>query len=212
MTDHDEPAREAAWVGFLRLMKARPLAQQLEWSERLRDLPEAQIRFLLALENEVAARDTQPADLEAIQRRLGAALASQGQYAEAVGQLQSLYASLSQRNDPGAFDVGLLLLEAMLKGQLDGDALALIEQLASAAPEESAKQHIVERVTAYFDAPEVAGDTDRTRSLLAQLCETPIPELGQPWSELLSRIEERLQPTEETQEADVGAAAPAEEE
>jgi HEAT repeat protein len=211
MTDHDEPAREAAWAGFLNLMKALPLAQQLEWSDRLRDLPDAQIRFLLVLENEVTARNTQPADLEAVQRRLGAALASQGQYAEAVSQLQSLYASLSRRNDPGAFDVGLLLLEAMLKGRLDGDALALIEELASAAPEESAKQRIVERVSAYFDAPGVVTDLDRMEGLLAQLRQKPMPELGRPWSELLSRVEERLQPQEEARESEAGTTTPADE-
>jgi HEAT repeat protein len=211
MTDHDEPAREAAWIGFLKLMKARPLVQQFEWSERLRDLPDEQIRFLLALENEVAAQGRQPADLEAVQRRLGAALASQGQYAEAATQLQRLYASLSRRNDPSAFDAGLLLLEAMLKGRLDGDALTLIEELASTAPEESAKQRIVERVTAYFDAPDVAADSDRVQTLLAQLRATPISELGQPWSDMLSRIEERLQPKEEAQGSDAEAASPADE-
>jgi len=194
--DASEPARDAAWIGLKKLLAARSLAEQLEWSDRLRDLPDYQLRFLAALEKDLAVRNGETENLDVLRRRLASLLTARGQHGEAVRYLRSLYESLSGRSDPAAFEAGVALLGAMLTGRVDRDLNAVVGQLAASAPDEAARRRIVDTVRAYVDTEETSADVARLRSLLPHLDAPPIEGLGEEWTALLTQLRERVKPDE----------------
>lgn len=187
-------AREAAWTGFGKLLKHKPVKLQLDWAQRLQELDGLRLAFLAELEKNLASQNGGSPDLETVRNRLATTLADQGKYAEAVIYLRGLYASVLARSDASAGDCGLRLLDALLRSGVRQGVAEMVSQLAKSATDEDSRTKIVDAVSAYIESEEVLANKETAAGLLAQLRLVPADSMGERWSAMLERVEEKINP------------------
>lgn len=200
-TESNETVRSAAWTAFRRVLKREPAEIRLKWVGRLKDLPNRQIEYLTALVEDFAQASPKPAQLNEAREMLARLLREQERYAESIRHLQGLYAVLCAGGDPHAGEIGVLLLDSMLR---NGQRSERIEQLLSdlARCGDDVKAGVVRTITDYLresvqanDAPELATLADRLRRACHGL-------YGQPFDDHLDSVLHELTPPPTTKPAD----------
>jgi HEAT repeat protein len=192
-TESSEIAREAAWRSFLLLLQNRPPRVRIQAADLLRDVPDREAGYLIALAEDLAVANADPSDLETLWDRIGALLVTQGKFSEAVPYLRKLFSARAMRRDPTAADLGLRLLDALLRTTSFANAPDLIEQLAGMASEdEYMKTRIIETVAQCLNSPEMVADPTRTYEVVNELRVVPRDRLGPEWNRLLDRVATRL--------------------
>ena len=172
----NEAVRSAAWGAFCAILERQPPETRLEWAGRLQDLPGLQIEYLTAVVEDFASAGPVPAQLDEARELLARLLRAQGRYAESVRHLQELYASGSDGDGTGAGEVGVLLLDSLLRnGQYSERIDRLLPELAQRG--DDVRAAVVRTVTAYLDeamqtdnSPELAALAERLRRACAGSC------------------------------------------
>jgi len=200
-TESNEEVRSAAWGAFCKILKPLPAAIRLKWAARLKDLPGRHIEYLSALVGDYASANPVPAQLNEARELLALLLREQKRYAESVRHLQELYDALSAAGAPRAGELGLLLLDSMLRnGQYSGRIDQLLPDLAKRGDHVKAKVAAI--ITAYLEeakqgdrGPEVAVLAERMR----RACQGSY---GQSLDDYLTDVVHQLTPRPTTGPAD----------
>ncbi len=194
--ESNEPARDMAWRAFTGFLGRKPCEDRIQSTQRLHDLGDRGIEYLTQLAGELAAANGHADCLETVRDRLGSALVSRGRYAKALPHLEALYAMRLARKDADALDCGLRLLDATLRSGTYQALLDLVERLAEASVDAEAKERIVTTISRYGDSAELGADDERSAELLEVLRSVPDDTFGESWRQLVERIAERLEPTD----------------
>ena len=207
LVDHLNPAesneavRSAAWGALCRILERQPAETRLEWAGRLKDLPGRQIEYLIALVDDFAAANPVPAQLDETRELLARLLRAHGRYTESVRHLQELYGAKTAADEVGAGEVGVLLLDSLLRnGQYSERIDRLLPELANRG--DDVRAAVVRTVTAYLEeamqtdnSPELAALAERFRRACAGSC-------GQPFDDYLDGVVRRMTPPPTTGPAD----------
>jgi HEAT repeat protein len=193
----NELAREAAWAAFLNLLADKPFDVHFFWSERLREMPDLEVRHLQELLAMATTVNGNGIDLEAVYDRLATVLVSQGKYADALSHLRCLYEGAASEAGPGAQEIGVRWLDAAMRAPGQVDVTDVITRLVDAAGDDEARVQIVAAVTRYLESPQMLADAERTRALLEQLRWVQSEALGDEWASMLQRVADRIEPTAE---------------
>jgi HEAT repeat protein len=189
--ESNESAREAAWRAVRTLLSKKPLADQIRASERLRDMPEIEARYLAELADAVSAPNGDAEELLTLRERLATIHLERGSYAEAVPHLREVYRMRQARGSGRAAEAGLRWLDATLKSATQHDVVDVITQLCESFGGEQAHA-VVEVVREYLESEELLADPERTRVLLADLQSVSSDCLPPAWGELLQHTADRL--------------------
>ncbi len=189
----NELPREAAWRGFRRFLSTRPVPDRIKAAERLREMPEAEVRYLKELADTLAGANGTGGDLETVLDRLSTVLVAEGHFPEAVPYLRSLCELRAIRSDEEAFKCGLRLLDAVLRDPTAVGLCELLQRLAAEAADAAARTRVVTHVSDYLESDAVVADTERTQSLIADLRTVPTDILGESWSQMLERAAARFE-------------------
>lgn len=198
----NERTRDAAWNGFKRLMEKRSIAERIAAAERLRELPDFEVRFLEELADGIPTTNDESKLLETVLDRLTITLVAQHRYTEAVPRLRALCELQSSRDEPSALPCGLRLLDAVLRDSVPTGVSELIRQLAASVPSERDKIELVNRVKAYLESEHALADTKRLRALLVELRSIPSRELGDLWQDTLDGVDQRLKDSDKSKTSD----------
>lgn len=185
-TETNDLARDAAWRGLQQFLATRPVSERVKAAERLRELPDLEIRYLEELAGVLAPSTGSQDDLLTVLDRLGSVLTALGRYGEAVPYLKSLYDVHVATSDPGAFEVGQRLLAATLRGGTPTAAADLIRSFSRGASDEG-KSKIVDVVREYMAAPPSPENAERLQALRTQLKSLPADLLPGPWPGILDQ-------------------------
>lgn len=149
-TEPNEAVRWVAWEAFCKILQRQPAETRLRWVDRLKDLPERKTDYLTALVQNFASANPVPAQLGEARERLALLLREQGRYAESVRYLQECYAAMSAESDPRAGEMGVLLLDSMLR---NGQHAERIDQLLAelAKQKDDVKTHVTETIKTYVN-------------------------------------------------------------
>jgi tetratricopeptide (TPR) repeat protein len=187
----NELARDGAWEAFQRLLDKKPLDVQLAWSERLREMPDLEIRHLQALLAKAARLNGNNAHVASACDRLATVFVSQGKYADALSHLRQLYELSATSTKHAVKEVGPRWLEAALRVPGTTDVADVVTQIAEGADRETLT-HIVETVARYFDSTEEAAEIEHARAVLVQLESIKSGALGEDWRTMLQQVAERI--------------------
>jgi HEAT repeat protein len=198
----NERTRDAAWNGFLHQMESRSIADRIAAAERLRELPDFEVRFLEKLADGVAASNGESKFLETVLDRLTVTLVAQHRYTEAVPRLRALCELKSSDGEPSALPCGLRLLDAVLRDSVTTGVSDLIRQLAAGVPSERDRVELVSRISAYLESEHALSNTERLRALLVDLRSIPSGELGKSWQDTLDSVEQQLKASDKTKTSD----------
>ncbi len=185
-----EPVREAAWLAFRALLSVKPVAEQVVLATRLRDTPELEIEYLVALTESLNPTNGHEAVQDSVYDRLGGLLFDAGRYAEAARYLRSLFELRSGSAAGDRESAGLRWLDALLHGQSTTQTTELVERLAKSL-EGDGKDKVVDTVVAYFDSLDPVADADRLEMLEADLRTVKSELLGERWLSWLDRLVDR---------------------
>lgn len=202
----NERARDAAWRGFLAFCARRSMEEQVAMSQRLREMPENEAKYLTVLADILATSSNAVASLESVRERLAAVLLTLNRHNDAVVPLQALWEGYCSQDDQRAFEVGLRLLLATLKSGGDSKAARTVQQLVDFAGGDSDQHRVIQMISEHFDSPELLGNAERAGSLhkaLAAISPGPTPAS---WTQLLDRIDERVKVSK--REANAGQPIP----
>jgi HEAT repeat protein len=188
----NELVLQAAWKAWRDFMAKRPVPEQIRATERLRELPELEARYLDELETSLEASGNHKAALQDVRQRLVQLLVAAGKHAEAVPHLRDLYEASAARSDPQTWSIGLRWLDAVLKTPSQQGLADLIMRLGRSASDDDQRAKIVAAVRAYVESPAIAGDPDRARRLSADLATVDAAGLGSGWKDLLAALDSRL--------------------
>ncbi len=191
----NDAVREAAWNAFRQVAGRKPLAERIESSERLREMPELEETYLLELSAGLPPSNGHGPELAAIQDRLATVLTGRGKYGEAVSHLRNLYESSVANRRSGAADIGMRWLEAVLRSPGEPPIAETVERLASDG-DESVRGRVVACIAGYAATLQGPQDADRIRALLTSLRKVPSNPFGEDWEALLDDTESRLTATD----------------
>ena len=187
-TESNAAVRETAWRRFCEFFGRRPVSERIAAADRLRQEPELEVKYLVALVEDFSAHSISVPELEGILDRLADTLLRQSRYAEAAQHLQALY-ELQRRQSPGAsIRTGLRLLGARLRSSANPNVSELLGELAT-AERKDVQSDIVQTISDYLDAKPANGSAESLRSLLEELKTIPIGLFGAEWIALVERVE-----------------------
>ena len=190
-TESDDLVREAAWKGLRELLSKRSPAERLRAVDRLRDLPELELRYLEELASSLTDSNGDGLTLASVCERLARALTAAQRFDEAAVHWRRVFELRSHQNDPEMLNTGIHWLESALRSRRETDLARVIAQITSTSGSESAPR-IVEAVSQRLTAPEVVADPEYARSLLDRLAQVPPESLGAEWNQLLQQAETRV--------------------
>ena len=199
----NEAVRQAAWRGLRAFLARRSIPDRIRASERLRELPDLEVRYLEELANEMFTAGENTPNLETVRERLSTILIASGRDAEAIPHLRELYEMRLSRSDPRAFAVGLQWLEAVLRAPNQQGIADVITRVRKGTDDEAVRIEIVDIVSRRVDSPTVVADSDRARRLLAELRSVDTELLGDTWVQLLERFGARVESAGRTSPADL---------
>ncbi|MCK4659152.1 MAG: hypothetical protein KAV82_06480, partial [Phycisphaerae bacterium] len=165
-TESNEAARSAAWEAFCKILKRQPAETRLRWADRLKELPGRRIEYLTILVDDLAVANSVPDQLNEARRRLALLLREQKRYAESARHLQELYASLPGGDDLRAGEVGVLLLDSLLRNGHSSTRLeTLLPELAVLG--EDTRAEVVRTITVFLNEA-MPGKPDPNLAALAE--------------------------------------------
>ncbi len=138
-TESNEGVRAAAWEAWQPLVDRKPAADQLQWADRLREVPERYVEYLLAIVTREAGHNPPSAELAEGRRRLATYYGEVGNHAAALPFWQQLYAQLLATSDPQADDVAIQVLTTALAAAQHAVVTEILTQLATAKPSVKAR-------------------------------------------------------------------------
>lgn len=194
--ESNELVREAAWRGTRDYLARRPTEERIQIAQRLRDLPDLEIRYLEELASSLAATNGGIEALSDVYDRLATVMIIQNRFVEAAGYLRRLYELKTKQDLIAAQDVGLRWLEATLLADHEPDIVATLNQLLHAGGPQ--QYWILDVIAQWFETPDMLNNAERSRSLLAALKALPADSLGESWRELLDRVEARWRESNES--------------
>lgn len=189
----NEPTRDAAWSGFKHVMSSRSIADRIKAAQRLRELPDFEIKFLTELADSMPVTNGDAAQRAVVLDRLATALLAQRRYTEAVPHLRALCDLPTEADSPDARATALRLLDATLRTPVPRGTAELIGRLVSTAPSRQDRNELITQVATYLDSDESHADAERMRALLADLRSVSTDLLGATWAHVLERAEKRLE-------------------
>jgi HEAT repeat protein len=189
-------ARDAAWRGFRQVAATWSMDDRISAADRLRDLPELQIRYLEELADALSSVNGDTDQLEKVLDRLAGGLVASGRYEEAVAPLRALFDLQAARSDASTPGTGLRLLNATMRGPSEAGLATLITRLAALSPDEAFHGRIAETVGSYLETLDPQVEPDRLRRLLTELDTVGGDVLGDAWVQVLRSAAEHL-PDEE---------------
>ena len=191
----EERVRDAAWRSLLRILHARPIADQAQWSGRLRNQPDWRLRYLIELDAHLTTVNATEEEVRLVRELLVETFLAADRHADAAPILRALYEAGVRGDSADAAAWGLRLMASLLEARLDADLPDLIVKLAATMPAELGDSPIVQTIAAHLDAARIVADPQRTRAVLDMLKALAPETLGQPLATLIARIEQRLAPT-----------------
>ncbi len=189
----NERVRDTAWQAFGTIARKRPVSEQVDAAQRLRETPDLEARYLLGLLGRISGTNGTAADTETVRDRLGALLVSQGKYAEAVPHLRSLFESRADHGADDALDAGLRWLTAALKSAEQANIAEIVTLLAKSADGAEQTDRIIAVLDEFFAALGNEQNVERARVLLADLRTVPSHLLGDEWTHFLDLVDSRIE-------------------
>lgn len=183
--------RQAAWTGFLEWQKRRPLAERIKAAERLRDMPDLELRYLVDVSNDIETTEGARSELVALHERLANTFISQGKFAAAMPHLKEMYGYQLANDPPSAVDVGVRWLEAMLRCSNPGELSELLNKLLADAKTDEAKKKIAGTVIDFVSSLDYAADPDRARKLQADIPVVQSDGLGERWTAMVQVLNDK---------------------
>lgn len=182
--------RSSAWHSLQSFMSRRSIEERIEASQRLRDQPDLEIRYLLELVDAFSSSQSDSAYLEKVLDRLTLVLTRQKKYAQSIAYLRQLHQMKKGRNNDSdngsAQDVGLVWLGAVLRSASPGDVAHVIRQLRQSANQPHQRK-IMSAIIEFLDSTEMVENAERTRQLLTTLQSISTDGWGVEWSQALDR-------------------------
>ncbi len=189
----NEAVRSAAWIAFGKILKRQPAETRLKWVARLKDLPGRQIEYLSALAEDWASANPVPAQLHEARELLARLLRAQGRYAESVRHLQELYTPLAAGDDPRSGEIGILLLDSLLRNGQPNERLdSLLPELAKHG--EEVRAGVVRTISAYLDEAQQRNDDPELAATVPRLQGACAGLYGQAFDDYLERVVRQLPP------------------
>lgn len=188
-------ARDAAWTGFRDYMSRRSLAERIDASQRLRDTPDLEVRYLGDLADTMATSGADPKELERVRDRLATVLVGLGRFSEAAGHLRLLFQRQVDRGADGAFATGMRWLDATLQADPAGDVGEVVQAVAPIAKTEDERNRLIDKVAPYLEKLDVAKDPARARKLNKDLTSVDATNWPTKWSEALTAFAARVDGT-----------------
>ena len=200
-TESNEDVRSAAWGAFCKILKRQPAVTRLKWAGRLADLPGRQIEYLSALVQDFTSANPVPVQLNEARESLARLLREHRRYAESARHLQELYDALAAGKDPRAGELGVLLLDSMLRNGPHAERLdQLLLDLAELG--DHVKAEATATITSYF-ADVTRDEADPEVTALAQRIRRACHgSYGQGLDDHLADVVNRLAPRPTTHPAD----------
>ncbi|MCH9001549.1 MAG: hypothetical protein IIC02_03160 [Planctomycetes bacterium] len=182
-----EPVRDAAWRAFRILLAVKPVAEQIVSVSRLRETPELEIEYLIALTESLNPSNGQVAELDEVYHSLGSLLSDAGRYPEAARYLRNLF-ELRTESSKGDWEAaGLRWLDAVLHDPAFPQVAEVVARLAKSLGDEG-KSKVVDTVDAYIDSRDPTADAARIEMLRNDLRSVQPELLGERWVSLLERL------------------------
>ncbi len=188
--------RSSAWLSMQLFMNRRSIEERIEASQRLRDQPDLEIRYLLELVETFSSSNSDKTHLEKVLDRLARVMTQQNKYAQSVPYLRQLYQIKKGRGQGVAQEIGLVWLGAVLRSASPGDVADVIRQLGQSANEKD-NLKIMTTIIDYLDSDEMAVSSERTQKLLGSLQSITADGWGEVWSQALDRWSLRSKPLAE---------------
>lgn len=189
--ENNEAVRQAAWAGFMEWQKRKPPLERIKAAERLRDLPELEIRYLAEIVDGLEISDATRSAVADLHERLANTFVSQGKYAAAVHHYRELHGILEKTNADITPDVGSRWLDAMLRSSNYNELAELFQRLLAEVKTDEARNRLITTVTDYVSSLDLDADIDRTRRLLAELRAIPAEDLGEHWKSMMIRLTDK---------------------
>ncbi|MCH7526384.1 MAG: HEAT repeat domain-containing protein, partial [Planctomycetes bacterium] len=180
--------RDAAWIGFRKILDQHPAAVRLQWVDRLEHLPDRRLALLEQLIGTWSASNPAPPELPRARDKIATFLIGQQRYTAAIPHLQDLRKSYLAAGDPLARHAGIILLQAYLQAGRHERVPELIDELADGA-DSSTRTAIRDVVLPYLEATIINDD-----SVAAPLIERLISleSLGPEWPTQLEQIQSQI--------------------
>jgi HEAT repeat protein len=167
-----DACRQAAWVGFRQLLKTKAMSVRLEWSDRLKTLPDLQRDYLEELAAEMAGQNPPRAELRGVRRRLAESYAAAGHASEVLPHWIALYKALAADGDPEAIAVGQSALGAALAARRNDACVELVTQLLASA-DATLADAVIDALDESMRSLAAAGDVPAAEALRAALRSVP---------------------------------------
>lgn len=193
--ESNELAREAAWNGFRDYMSRRSLAERIDASQRLRDTPDLEARYLGDLAETMATTGSDPQAIERVRDRLATVLVGLGRFGEAAGHLRLLFQRQVDRGADAAFATGMRWLDATLHADPAGDVGEVLQAVAPIAKTEDERTRLTDKVAPYLEKLDVAKDPARARKLSKNLKSVNATGWPMRWSEAITAFADRFDGT-----------------
>jgi hypothetical protein len=184
--ESNELVRSSAWKSLQMFMSRRSDDQRIAASQRLRDQPDLEIRYLLELVNLFSTSNADASYLEKVLDRLTSVLTQQKKHAQSVPYLRQLHQMKKSRNDGSDQKIGLAWLGAVLRTASVGDVVAVVRQLCVSADPQN-QQSVMAAIIGYLDSDEMVNNSERTRQLVGGLQSFSVDGWGEEWTQALDR-------------------------
>ena len=184
----DSALHGAAWDGFRRILRGRSVADRVEKSQSLRDVPELELLYLTELEGSLANGNGRGPDARLVRERIVEVLTRDGKYEEALPRIEQLFERHHDPDDAKSLDTGVELLRiALLTGKYDR-IKGVLERLAPLAADARRTARVVATVRLHMDSEAFGEDPANAVALHEQLAPIPADQWGDGWAELMGRL------------------------
>ena len=184
----DSALHGAAWDGFRRILRGRSVADRVEKSQSLRDVPELELLYLTELEGSLANGNGRGPDARLVRERIVEVLTRDGKYEEALPRIEQLFERHHDPDDAKSLDTGVELLRiALLTGKYDR-IKGVLERLAPLAADARRTARVVATIRLHMDSEAFGEDPANAVALHEQLAPIPADQWGDGWAELMGRL------------------------
>ena len=186
----NEPARAASWSAFCRLIKNKSADVRLVWAERLKELPELHIEYMVALVESLSASASPGPELWEAKDQLATLLLAQKRYTEATRCLEELFDRRTADGAASSVETGLRLLDATLRSGKQDRLDVLLPRLALLG--ETARTGVVSTISAYLGDAMKGTDNSELGELVSRIERASGTLYGEDFRKYLNGVRERL--------------------
>jgi HEAT repeat protein len=195
-TESNEGVRVAAWAAWRELVETKPPSEQLQWADRLGELPDRYVEALDTLIASLTGHNPPAAELAEARRRLGTFYSESGNHAEALPVWQQLHGQLRAANDGQADDVAIVLLTEALAANQGAVITETLTLLATAKPSVKARAGRV--VTDFINANRPQAEPDALYALVEAVAAAPLDEYDAAFRTFIADARQQLTPPRPT--------------